>query len=128
MNQAVRERFLLNNGWKFMHGDFEQAIQTDFQDEAWYDVGLPHSFGIPYYMENEFYVGYGCYRRWLDMPEDWREKRLALEFQGVFQVAQVFVNGHFAGAHEGGYTPFCVDVTSLMKPGRNLLTVRVNNE
>lgn len=128
MRHNVREKVLLNNDWKFMHGDFAEASQLDFEDEGWYDVGIPHSFGIPYYMENEFYVGYGCYRKWIDMPDSWQGKRLLLEFQGVFQVAQVYVNGQLTGEHAGGYTAFCVDVTSLMKPGRNLLMVRVNNE
>lgn len=128
MNHTVRKKILLNNDWKFMHGDFEQAELAEFRDEAWYDVGLPHSFGIPYYMENEFYVGYGCYRKWIEMPQDWQGKRLTLEFQGVFQVAQVYVNGHLTGEHEGGYTAFCIDVTAQIKPGRNLLMVRVNNE
>lgn len=128
MNRTVREKILLNNDWKFLHGDFTEASQVQFADENWYDVGIPHSFGIPYYMENEFYVGYGCYRKWIDMPEAWQGKRLLLEFQGVFQVAQVYVNGSFAGEHQGGYTAFCMDVTGLMKPGRNLLMVRVNNE
>lgn len=128
MRHTVREKVLLNNDWKFMHGDFAEASQLDFKDEGWYDVGIPHSFGIPYYMENEFYVGYGCYRKWIDMPDSWQGKRLLLEFQGVFQVAQVYVNGQLTGEHAGGYTAFCVDVTSLMKPGRNLLMVRVNNE
>ena len=46
-----------------MHGDFPEVETPDFDDSQWYDIGLPHSFGIPYFMTNEFYVGYGCYRK-----------------------------------------------------------------
>lgn len=128
MSNQARVKVLLNNEWKFMHGDFENVQLASFQDENWYDVGLPHSFGIPYFMENEFYVGYGCYRKWLDIPTEWLGKRLSLEFQGVFQVAEVYVNGVLAGEHRGGYTAFCVDVTKHVHAGRNLIAVRVNNE
>lgn len=37
---------LENNDWKFMHGDFPEAETPDFDDSQWYDIGLPHSFGI----------------------------------------------------------------------------------
>ncbi|WP_379141347.1 hypothetical protein [Paenibacillus sp. sgz500992] len=54
---------LINDNWKFSYGDMITGKDKDFDDSAWYDVGIPHSFGIPYFMENEFYVGYGCYRK-----------------------------------------------------------------
>ena len=60
---AGRMQRLENNDWKFMHGDFPEVETPDFDDSQWYDIGLPHSFGIPYFMTNEFYVGYGCYRK-----------------------------------------------------------------
>ncbi len=52
----------LNCNWKFEYGDVGQATTTDFDDSEWYDVGLPHSFGIPYFMENDFY-GYTRYHK-----------------------------------------------------------------
>src|SRR6185369_15238845 len=50
-----------------------------------------------------------------------------LEFDGVFQVAEVFVNEIRVGGHRGGYTGFSIDVTDAVKVGENLLAVRVNN-
>ena len=122
-----REQILWNKGWKFSHGDFPQAAQAGFDDSAWSDVCLPHSFGIPYFMEGEFYVGYGCYRKTLKVPASWQGCRVELEFQAAFQVAEVYVNGTLAGSHKGGYTPFLVDLTHLVKPGDNQIFVRVNN-
>ena len=123
----AREQILWNKGWKFRHGDFPAAAAPAFDDSAWADICLPHSFGIPYFMEGQFYVGYGCYRKSLFLPQAWLGKRVALEFQAAFQAAEVYVNGQLAGSHKGGYTPFVVDMTELLRPGENLVFVRVNN-
>lgn len=120
-----RESRLLNNNWKFVYGYREADGIEDY--EIWSDVGLPHSFGIPYFMENEFYVGYGCYRREFELSQEDLKKRLLLEFLGVFQCAEIYVNGQPVGGHEGGYTSFIIDLTDQCKAGSNELFVRVNN-
>lgn len=97
------------------------------RDSAWYDVGLPHSFDLPDFREQRFYVGHGCYRRMLDISPEWIGKWIALEFLGVFQTAEVYVNGRFAGRHEGGYTPFIVDLSYAVHAGANEVFVRVDN-
>ena len=61
------------------------------------------------------------------MPKKWRGRRMNLEFDGVFQVAEVFVNGRRVGEHEGGYTGFTFDITDAAKVGDNVVAVRVNN-
>lgn len=122
-----RVKISLNNRWKFMYGDVKGAMGMDFDDLGWYDIGLPHSYGIPYFMENEFYVGYGCYRRHLFVEEAWAGKQISLEFQGVFQKAEVYVNGRLAGEHKGGYTAFEIPITAYLREGDNLLGIRVNN-
>src|SRR5204862_1187740 len=48
-------------------------------------------------------------------------------FDGVFQVAEVFVNGHRVGEHKGGYTGFSFDITDAVESGDNVFAVRVNN-
>ena len=50
----AREQILWNKGWKFRHGDFPAAAAPAFDDSAWADICLPHSFGIPYFMEGQF--------------------------------------------------------------------------
>lgn len=54
-------------------------------------------------------------------------KRLFLEFDGVFQEAEVYVNGRLAGSHAGGYTGFSIDFTPYAMEGDNVIAVRVNN-
>jgi beta-galactosidase/beta-glucuronidase len=122
-----RQRTVINAFWKYQQGDVEGAQAPAFKDESWQTVGLPHSFSIPYFMSPDFYVGYGWYRKHLRLPASAAGKRLSLEFDGVFQEAEVFVNGKLLATHKGGYTGFTVDITSAAKPGDNVVAVRVNN-
>lgn len=121
------DKRVLNTGWVFGYGDLRE-VAGDPADTRWYDIGLPHSFGIPYFMDTQFYVGKGTYARTIDVPAEEIGLFHALEFMGVFQDATVFVNGEQAGRHLGGYTPFLVDVSALLKAGENRITVLVSNE
>ncbi|WP_335991440.1 glycoside hydrolase family 2 protein [Glycomyces sp. MUSA5-2] len=122
----IREHRFVNDGWTFAYGEHPGA-EREPADPDWFDVGLPHSFDLPDFRELRFYIGHGCYRRTLDVPESWAGKWIALEFLGVFQTAEVFVNGRPAGRHDGGYTPFTVDLSDLVQPGPNEVFVRVDN-
>jgi beta-galactosidase len=124
----TRRTELLNRSWKFAYGDPPGAVHPDFDDGRWFDVGLPHSFGIPYFMEGGFYVGKGVYRRTIHLEASDVDRYVALEFHGVFQDADVYVNGEPVGRHLGGYTAFVVDISSVVRPGQNLIAVRVSNE
>ena len=57
------------------------------------------------------------YRRTFEVPEAWDGERLLLHFGAVDYRAEVWLNGHRAGGHEGGYTPFTIDVTELVREG-----------
>lgn len=125
--QSPRETVNFNRAWKYRQGDRAGAERPDFDDKSWETVGLPHSFSIPYFQSKDFYTGYGWYRKhWTVSPEAGK-KKLFLEFDGVFQEAEVFVNGKPVGTHTGGYTGFSVDITPAIRPGDNLIAVRVNN-
>lgn len=65
------------------------------------------------------------YRRTFTVPDgDYR--RVRLRFDGVDYFAAVWVNGQWAGEHEGHFAPFSLDVTGLLHPGENVLVVRVS--
>ena len=118
----------INRDWRFILGDKAAAEAVEFDDSAWEQIGLPHSFSIPYFRSQDFYTGYGWYRKSLDIPAHWiSEKSVFLEFDGVFQAAEVFVNGKKAGVHEGGYNGFSIEITKYIHSGVNSLSVRVNN-
>jgi len=63
------------------------------------------------------------YRRAFSIPADWSGSRVLLHFGAVNYWANVWINGEFAGAHEGGNVPFQFDITNLLKPGANTVTV-----
>ena len=122
-----RDSHNFNREWKFHLGDVANVGAAAFDDANWNDASLPHSFSMPYFAAEKFYTGYGWYRKHFDVPAAWAGKRINLEFDGVFQVAEVFVNGRRVGEHKGGYTGFTFDITDAVKPGDNVVAVRVNN-
>lgn len=121
----MREYRLLNNNWKFTYGDKVGASPDEIN--RWQDIGLPHSFGIPYFMEKEFYLGYGTYSKWFELSKEDCKKRILLKFFGAFQKAVVVLNGKQIGEHRGGYIPFLVELTGNIRPGQNHLIVCVDN-
>ena len=66
------------------------------------------------------------YRRAVTLPAEWKGRRVLLHFGAVNYWSMVWVNGKLAGSHEGGNTPFAFDVTPLLQPGANVLTVRAH--
>ena len=123
--QRLSENF--NREWKFQIGDVAGADAVAFNDKKWDDANLPHSFSMPYFAADRFYVGYGWYRKHFEVPAAWAGKRINLEFDGVFQVAELFVNGRRVGEHQGGYTGFTFDITDAVTRGDNVVAIRVNN-
>lgn len=114
------KRTILNRGWDF-------KLEDDPEKSSWQSVHLPHTFSLPYFMSDTFYTGKGTYRKTLNVPASWKGKKVFLECGAAFQVAQVDVNGHIAGRHEGGYTSFRVDLSPWLKEGNNEITVKVDN-
>jgi beta-galactosidase/beta-glucuronidase len=127
-NQALRTRTNFNANWRFQLGQADGAERPDFDDGKWETVGLPHSFSMPYFRAAAFYTGDGWYRKTFDLPLQPGVRRYSLEFEGAFQDARVYVNGVELAHHRGGYTGFPVDITSALRPGRNVVAVKVNNE
>ncbi len=125
--EDLRQTLNFNREWKFQLGDVTNASAAKFDDAKWDNANLPHSFSMPYFAADRFYVGFGWYRKHFNIPQTWTGKRINLEFDGVFQVAEIFVNGKRIGEHQGGYTGFTFDITDAVKKGDNVVAVRVNN-
>ena len=68
------------------------------------------------------------YRRTFESPELKEGERLLLHFGAVDWAATVWVNGALAGCHEGGYTPFSIDITDLLVEGPQTVVVRVDDD
>ncbi len=127
-SSSIRQRTLIDDGWRYMEGDHPGAERPSFDDLKWQRIGLPHSFGLPYFGSSNFYVGYGWYRRHLRLNRNQMHPRTFLEFEAAFQDAEVFVNGRLVGRHQGGYTGFSLDVTRALVAGDNVIAVRLNNK
>lgn len=67
------------------------------------------------------------YRRTFRLPADWPDGLTFLYFGAVDYRASVFVNGERAGEHTGGYSSFSFDITGLLTPGENVITVCVQD-
>ncbi|MCA0970727.1 beta galactosidase jelly roll domain-containing protein [Halobacillus litoralis] len=67
---------------------------------------------------------------WYERTFEWEltEKDVHLHFEAVDYLAKVWVNGQFAGSHEGGHTPFQMEIHSFLTDGENRITVRVEDE
>ncbi|WP_288875419.1 sugar-binding domain-containing protein [uncultured Allobaculum sp.] len=125
----------LNANWKFTLSDPANAQNSSFDDSKWDSVNLPHDYSIDqdYTPAGEAESGYklggvGWYRKVFTVAPDFN-KRMVVEFNGVYMDCEVYINGHKLGGHPYGYTGFAFDLTDyLNKDGENVLAVRVNHQ
>ncbi|MCX6896673.1 MAG: DUF4982 domain-containing protein [Verrucomicrobia bacterium] len=129
---APRAVFNFNPGWKLFVGDPTNAARADFDDAAWAGVTLPHAWNE----DSSFKVasthhptGIAWYRKHFRLPPDAMGKKVFLEFEGVRQGGDFYVNGKFIGRHENGVMAVGFDVTEFVKPApeENLVAVRTDN-
>ncbi|PLS09704.1 beta-glucuronidase [Neobacillus cucumis] len=73
------------------------------------------------------HVGWVWYEREFTVPSLLTSERIVLRFGSATHIAKVYVNGQLAVEHKGGFLPFEAEVNSFLKPGKNRLTVAVNN-
>ena len=107
----------LNGEWRF-----RLAGERD-----WRTVSVPHTWQTE--PGNDAYYGEAFYERDIDVPAEWRDAWVRVEFESVFHSAWVSVNGQPAGEHlRKGYTAFTLDLTPHLRFGQvNRLAVRVTN-
>ena len=89
----------------------------------WERISLPHSWNATdVNQDTGYYRGIGWYKKTIYVPAAWQNKSIRLYFEGANQVAEVYVNGKFAGKHIGGYTAFSFDISKLLQFGSTGLT------
>ena len=126
----MKERTAFNDNWlykpSFDAADPFGAAET----EGYVQVELPHTNKIlPYNCFDEAECQFiSCYKKIFRVKREWEDKTLLLEFEGVMLACEVWCNGIPVGGHEGGFTPFQVDLTKAVKPGEeNILIVKVDS-
>jgi beta-galactosidase/beta-glucuronidase len=123
--QAVRERWLNLNGlWDYAIRDIEEdeiPRRYDGTILVPFPVEAPLS-GVqkPLLPDQKLW-----YRRTFTVPEEWAGRKVLLHFGAVDWKAEVWVNGAAAGEHTGGFYPFSMDITSLLREEVNELVVAV---
>src|SRR5687767_11941328 len=125
-----RIRYTINDAWRYSDGPIERAEESDFRDDSWQRVHLPHTWNAVDAFDKKvrYRRGIGWYRRSLTLDPSIEGKRIFLYFEGANQVADVYVNGRHAGNHVGGYTAFALDVTDFVSFDRpSTIAVRVDN-
>lgn len=148
---AVRDTISINQGWQFHRGDVKNISElkaTQSGDEV---VNLPHDFLIgqdwvaPDASERPDNsdagsnvrsrlsprgfkeMGIGWYRYQLTPKDEWKGKRIVLDFQGIMLVGDVYLNGQRIGGTDYGYLGFDIDLSKLLKWGEaNEITVKAD--
>lgn len=130
--QFQREQWLnLNGPWEF---EFDDGNRGSAEDWASGGKAFSRHITVPFCFESArsgiadtSFHPWAWYKRSVTIPGDWKGRRVLLHFGAVDYRAMVWVNGRFAGRHEGGNTPFQLDITELLKPGANGITVRAED-
>ena len=116
--------------WKNLNGLWDYAIRSCGEAEP---KAYDGKILVPFAIESSL-SGVGkhlegsqelWYTRQFEIPSGWKGKRVLLHFGAVDWRADVWVNNISVGRHEGGYTPFCFDVTDALQKGSNKLSIRV---
>ena len=142
-------KFKFNSGKSGTPGSHNYYSET-LDDSGWDDIKVPLSwemagYGKPVYTNvgypfsssapnaNTGYTQYGVqdhnatgfYRRTMNIPEDWGDKRIFLHFDGAYSAIVVWVNGKFVGYSQGSNTDAEFDLTGFVTTGDNQLSVCV---
>jgi len=142
--EPTRSYRMLDGVWRFRFdpegtGEDEGWQRPDHDDADWDSISVPSAWdlkdtpgfgdydGSRFGEGTAFVDGYAWYRTTVQVPGQWAARYVRLVFLAVNYRADVWVNGHYVGAHEGGYAPFALPVKDALRPGRkNVVAVRVH--
>jgi len=124
-----------NFNWKFCKGDNVDGFKGTFDDSAWRTVDLPHDFSIegPFKKEYASSTGYlpggiGWYRKSFTVPDNLKDKKVMIQFDGVYKNSEVWINEHFLGKRPYGYSSFHYDLTPYLHFDKeNVIAVKVDH-
>ncbi len=132
VSNEIRLAQRLDGLWRFRFDPRGEGMAED-----WAGRGLPDpiSMPVPASFADLFtgaaqrdYCGDFWYETDVFAQEVRPDERYSVRFGSVTHRCRIFLNGELAGEHEGGFLPVTAEVTGLIRPGRNRLTVLANNE
>jgi beta-glucuronidase len=142
--EPTRGYHVLDGRWRFRFDPEDQGLgagweRPDVDTRDWDTIQVPSSWdlldtpdfggydGTRFGEGTAFQDGYAWYRTTATIPGSWRGRQVRLNFLAVNYRADVWVNGTFVGAHEGGNTPFALPVGEVVQPGQKaVFAVRVH--
>src|SRR5690625_3965552 len=140
MDQSQYRKYNFNLDWKFIKKDIPAAEKYIFDDSTWQVVSIPHTYNdidtFDNFMEGghngerNMFTGKTWYRKHFKLEKKFSDKKIFIEFEGVRQAAEVYINGtRLKGKYENGFVPFGYDLTSYVNFGdeKNVLAIMVDN-
>lgn len=128
---SPRQTFNFNHDWRHATGDLKGAEQAGFDDLGWQAVTLPHAFNEKQAFARDIKqlsTGINWYRKRFTLPAGRPTAKAFLEFEGVRQAAEVWVNGRPVALSENGAMAFGADISGALVAGENVVAVRVDND
>lgn len=127
----VRDKYNFNSEWLLHVGDVPEAKQSRYEDSNWKQVTLPRAFNE----DEAFRLSIEqltdtivWYRKHFRLPAGSNNKKVFIEFEGVRQGADFYINGRYLGLHENGAMAVGFDLTPYIKYGQeNVIAVRIDN-
>ena len=142
-NAVERQKLNFNADWRLCVGEHPEASKPEFDDSGWQRVTLPYAFNGDEAFRKDIVdlTDTICwYRKRFKVPPtapegntieapsgDDRGAKFFIEFEGVRQGADFYLNGHHLGMSENGVMACGFDLTPYIKEGENVLTVRCDN-
>ena len=126
----------MDAGWRFHQGDVMGAEAATYDDMDWRRLDVPHDWSIEgdNLRENPgggsigfFPTGMGWYRKTFDVKAFDKNKLYSIEFDGIYMLSTVWINGHELGTWPYGYSSFSYNLTPYLRAKGNVLAVRVDN-
>ena len=129
----------MRDGWRCLNGEwaFEKDPGVSGHARKLYEKDAEYSLkiNVPFCLESRLsgigdvdFINSVWYKRTVDITEDELKGRVLLHFGAVDYEADVFVNGQEAFSHKGGYVPFYGDITDLLTPGENVVTLNARDD
>ena len=126
-----RKKMTFNADWRLEVGDFKDASRPDYDDSRWLPVTLPYAFNGHEAFKKDIVdlTDTVCWyrKRFMVHGEGYNDSKFFIEFEGVRQGADFYLNGHHLGFSENGVMACGFDLTPYIKEGSNVIAVRCDN-
>lgn len=127
-----RQKYNFNSGWRVLVGDPAGAGEPGFDDSGWKRVSTPYAWNEDSAFRvsiHDLPTGVAWYRKHFRLPTSSAGQKIFIEFEGIRQSGDVYLNGKYIGRHEDGVMAFGFDISDAIKtaPAENILAVRTDN-